>query len=787
MLKTFVILSIAFAISVQESEVRNGKSQRSFDGLTQNPSKPRGSQVVFMEQGHLVNQIGFVHVKMVFKLGDVKKSIMESANRLNHTIFKENKFIEDNKKSVNSVEARVAGEAKATVAVSTSYLYVLRSVYYRITKTYFRFCDQLMALPSREEDNLASKKLYHRQDGYLRHGRDGTSSEDPNEVLSREKRGFVDFISSMLGLGGSIMGAISLAQINELYAKFGQAERNHNKLVDIVQVQGGALKDLSLDLSVMHNITQQLTSRNGAVVDAMGNVALDYVSEVRLRVEAIVEAAQSQRLSTRALSGPTLLRLFEYLLQVAEEEGYKLVLKHPSDLFQHEASYIYDAKTMDFILFVHIPMIPPDSILTLYRYAPFPIVHPSNSSVIKIVDVGVDTYLAVNENHEYRIMSTIDVNACNKKGTYFFCAGRNAIYNDLEETCLGALFIRDAKKVVENCKFNIKTPYEFVLAFGVREWLVFSPVSVTVTSKCPNKRNVSPIHLEPGQSVVKLEEGCILKLRRAVISADESFFKEMKILYTDWEGANLFTGIDADYFNRANQEMGNFVQVYDSKDLQNLKTNLSETSLLSSYLPILIPVLVAIVLIVISAIVTWCFCKYKKEICFSSNLLKNPNSPDGQKSSESEINFLKHQINRLNNEIESRGQFNGKTQEFSGFVEEKRSFLLNDPNPRPFFKPKPTASIAPKKDEGLRKRHFLMEPEYGNLKSISVSSDRKNSSKIYPAFGKNDKNCYIKKAVISKYGKRMFYCTSHDEVKGCSGVFLGDPVTSVSKEVLDRI
>ena len=49
----------------------------------------------------------------------------------------------------------------------------------------------------------------------------------------------------------------------------------------------------------------------------------------------------------------------------------QLLLSHPSDLFQIEASYFYNGQ--DILLLLHIPMAPADSILRLFQFHPFPL------------------------------------------------------------------------------------------------------------------------------------------------------------------------------------------------------------------------------------------------------------------------------------------------------------------------------------------------------------------------------------------------------------------------------
>ncbi len=75
-------------------------------------------------------------------------------------------------------------------------------------------------------------------------------------------------VGTALALGGSIMAFLSLGQIQDLYKKFGNLQRDNNRLVDVTEAHGNTLKGISLDMIVLKDILVQLSIRDGVIANA---------------------------------------------------------------------------------------------------------------------------------------------------------------------------------------------------------------------------------------------------------------------------------------------------------------------------------------------------------------------------------------------------------------------------------------------------------------------------------------------------------------------------------------
>ena len=229
---------------------------RAQDGLLSSPEYLEGNQVIFLEHVTVANQIGFVHVKMVYKLGDVKNTVENALIRLN-TIIEEEKSYIDLQNALAETGTSPVALGKMNGKIGGSYLSAVENMQQRVSDYYQSFCDMLIGLPNSAEENLASQQLMHRQQRSV--------AEMDEEEVVRIQRG-APVVAAAFALGGSIMAFLSLAQIQDLYRKFGGLQEKHNRLVDITSAHDKALSGLRIDMNVMRDIVINLNQRNGVIV-----------------------------------------------------------------------------------------------------------------------------------------------------------------------------------------------------------------------------------------------------------------------------------------------------------------------------------------------------------------------------------------------------------------------------------------------------------------------------------------------------------------------------------------
>jgi hypothetical protein len=85
----------------------------------------------------------------------------------------------------------------------------------------------------------------------------------------------------------------------------------------------------------------------------------------------VLQAAHLRWLLVDLLDGTQLRLIFDTAARKTKTHHYQLMLRHPSNLFQIETSYVHNGQDVN--LFLHVPMAPANSILRLFQLHPFPL------------------------------------------------------------------------------------------------------------------------------------------------------------------------------------------------------------------------------------------------------------------------------------------------------------------------------------------------------------------------------------------------------------------------------
>jgi len=89
--------------------------------------------------------------------------------------------------------------------------------------------------------------------------------------------------------------------------------------------------------------------------------------------ENVVKSAQHHQLAPGALPHDVLDEILNHTLSVAKKRNMVSFVNYASDLFQVEVSHLFDPKTLQFTLIMHIPLVSNANLLELYEFLPLPI------------------------------------------------------------------------------------------------------------------------------------------------------------------------------------------------------------------------------------------------------------------------------------------------------------------------------------------------------------------------------------------------------------------------------
>ena len=352
------------------------------------------------------------------------------------------------------------------------------------------------------------------------------------KILPRTSK-LLPFLPLALGAVGTFMGLFSQAQISNLAKELKITQENQNRLVEVVQGHEKALKELESAFQTWIEDMKIFKLHDPGLVNSWLNQARTLIYDKLEIITHAIQQAQHRRLAVDFLSSSQLLRLYKRLESEAKEINAVLLTKQPSDLFQLETSYFFDGS--DIHLLLHVPAVPHDSMLRLFKLHPFPLPLTSSHSVIP--SVKNDILALSSSSGSTRLsaqLSSTDLMGCHVVNSVYSCLRQGVLRKHLNSSCMGSLYLQDYDAVQEQCALEV-TPSQEVVHQLLHNWfLIFSPESQTAYVECRNGTQ-SELHIPAKISKQYLSPGCKANFREHLLYSDSSISVPTDLLHFEWE------------------------------------------------------------------------------------------------------------------------------------------------------------------------------------------------------------------------------------------------------------
>ncbi len=356
-------------------------------------------------------------------------------------------------------------------------------------------------------------------------------------VHIRPKR-LAGLIALPIAMAATAMGIYNTAQIEYLKTQLTEIKENTGRLFSVVDNHESAIQDLEAGLNMLTGFMIQLFEQNPALLDArFSRIENQLRDRIRQATHAL-QAAQHRRLSVDLLSPNQVHEMFSKLNSRAAEFNCELLVKFPSDLLQLEVSLLYDGE--DAHLLLHVPMMPKESVLRLFRLHPFPL--PLDGDHFLIPDVKNDVLAVSSTDQRLHVqLSSIDLMGCHRMNQLFLCDQFGVLSQKFNKTCLGALYMQNFKTAQEICDFNIEPVSEKVYPLRKNRFLVYLPTALTVPIKCVNGTKTEK-HLGSGSQTFTLSSGCEAQFLEHLVLSDLNIKMPADVLHFtwNWTPADLF-------------------------------------------------------------------------------------------------------------------------------------------------------------------------------------------------------------------------------------------------------
>jgi hypothetical protein len=363
------------------------------------------------------------------------------------------------------------------------------------------------------------------------------------DLPGRPKR----FIALGIAIAAAALSSYNAYKITELNNEISTLKSKTDLLVDVSHLHEDHLHHLEDKTDKTNELLADLLESNVWFTAKITDAVEKKFQSVVHHHENVVKSAQHHRLAPGALPHDVLDEILNHTLAVAKKRNMVSFVNYASDLFQVEVSHLYDPKTMQFTLIVHIPLVSNTNLLELYEFLPLPIHFNFSANISITPDVGQNNLLAIGHSKSFQTISSSDLHSCLHLGDTFFCKGRKVMETSLKKSCLGSLYLANSEAIQNSCKFKIAEASEKIFELAENTWAVYSTGTINTNQVCQARNSIQTRQINSGDTVT-LEPGCYIRTMDHVISADESETIEIQRKTMDWAGEI------ADLFGRANTE-----------------------------------------------------------------------------------------------------------------------------------------------------------------------------------------------------------------------------------------
>ncbi len=247
----------------------------------------------------------------------------------------------------------------------------------------------------------------------------------------------------------------------------------------------------------------------------------------------LIHTAYSNCLSPGAIQHEALEEIVKSVNEIAQKSDLLSFIHQLSDIFLVETSYIYKPDEKTFVSVLHVPLVTPHNLMLLFEFIPLPIHFNFSGNVSVTPEVGSTNMIAVGHSQSYQLISSSNLQNCNKMGDTYFCKGRNVLLTDLTKTCLGTLYLADAKNIQGRCKFSIGEAQEKIFHLDSNTYVVYSLGKINTNHVCPKAKSILAVQISSGQTV-RINLSCYIRTMDHIITADDSEEIEIHSKWLNW-------------------------------------------------------------------------------------------------------------------------------------------------------------------------------------------------------------------------------------------------------------
>ena len=194
-----------------------------------------------------------------------------------------------------------------------------------------------------------------------------------------------------------------------------------------------------------------------------------------------VSMAQLGKLNPDQITLEALASILEFLKLATSTRKLVCLVQSTRDIFTMSMSYVDNCTDKVFYFIVHIPLVQPEQVMDTFEYVSFPMTLLTSETLVALPRPGAHNILAINQNQEYQLLSSGELQHCFKLAKVHYCKGRQILKTNVCKSCLGALYVKDSEAASWYCDFQIQPANDRVFKLSWDEYLVYTRKDLLAT------------------------------------------------------------------------------------------------------------------------------------------------------------------------------------------------------------------------------------------------------------------------------------------------------------------
>lgn len=504
----------------------------------------KGHHIVFEQIGELASSVTYMHVKLTVELTSIEKQAVAFKIKLNELFHKFNDLavwtwgLGPNQEKVKGDGLELRTQILRNHVDAARKIIDFKLISVKHLENEVNQLKNSMPVPREEDRMIVQRSIEEIKNNTLPWLREAKVTYEINpkfknnpvvkDALSGRNPRFLNPMGLALGAFGTFMGLFNQHQIRNLREEVAQ---KHGLLLEVVTNQQQQLNEVNKTMDIL--ITYITSSGLYDVTIFLAELN-EIENEIRRRINwatHAIQAAQNHRMAVDLITDEKLKSLYQRLKIHSKDMGLELLTSQASDLYQLETSYFFDGNNVHLLL--HVPLVTKTNILRLLRLHPFPLYLNQNFTMTPDVSAADILAIAPGFDRYSTILSAVDLFGCHSVNKVFLCDRHGVLSKELNNTCLGALYLQDFTIAKEICDFKINPTQEVVQQLLNNWFLIFSPNMRTGFIQCINGTQ-RETYLQPGINKIHLSPGCHAALAEHQLHADGAITITTDITHFEW-------------------------------------------------------------------------------------------------------------------------------------------------------------------------------------------------------------------------------------------------------------